>query len=384
MLVAVEASADRLGAGLIRALRTRLGAGVTFVGVGGDRMAAEGVASPVDIAGLSLVGLFEIAGAVPRALRDIEATIRLAEREQPDVAVLIDSWEFTWRIARRLKLRVPGALRVKYVAPQVWATRPGRARTAARYFDAMLTLFDFETRYFEAAGLPATCVGNPALRRMGSVGDSGGLRARIGASDDDPILLILPGSRPGEIKRVLPPFEDAAMRLSDVRPTLRLVVGAAETVADAVKARVAGWRIRADVIEGDEARYEAMRGATLALACSGTVTTELAAAGCPMVVAYRAHPATAMVARAVLKTRFFTLFNIAADAEIAPEFLQQHCNGPELAAAASALLDDPARRASQAAAQTAALASLGLGGPDPFEAAAEAVIALARANGRLA
>jgi lipid-A-disaccharide synthase len=384
MLVAVEASADTLGAGLVRALRARLGNGVTFVGVGGAKMAAEGVASPFDIGGLSLVGLFEIAGVVPLALRRLEETVRLAEAAQPDIAVLIDSWEFTWRVARRLRLRVPAAARIKYVAPQVWATRPGRARVTARLFDRLMTLFDFETRFFEAEGLPTSCVGNPALRRDISGADPERLRAEIGAAPDAPILLVLPGSRPGEIKRVFPALEDAALRLKGQRPDLHLVVGAADTVAAEVKARVAGWRHAAHVVEGDQAKLDAMRAATLALTKSGTVTTELAIAGCPMLVAYRGHPATALVARVVLTTRFFTLFNIAADQAVAAEFLQEHCNGPEIARAAAALLDDPAARAAQVQAQTAALAKLGLGYGDPFERAADVVIDLARERGLIA
>ncbi|HEY1752364.1 MAG TPA: lipid-A-disaccharide synthase [Caulobacteraceae bacterium] len=381
MLVAVEASADTLGAGLARALKARLGDGVTFVGVGGAKMAAEGIASPVDIAGLSLVGLFEIAGAVPRALRDIETTVRLAEREQPDVAVLIDSWEFTWRIARRLRLRTPGVAIVKYVAPQVWATRPGRARVLARLSDRLLTLLDFEAPLFEAAGLATTFVGNPTMSRDVSDANGGRLRSLIGAGEDDPVLLILPGSRPGEIKRIMPAFEDAVMRLKEQRPELQLVVAAADTVAETVKARVAGWRHRAHVVEGEAARLDAMKAATVALAKSGTVTTELAIAGCPMVVAYRGHPMTALAARIVIQVRWLTLINIAAGREIAPEFLQERCNGPELARAVAALLDDPPRRAAQAAEQTAALAGLGVGVADPYGAAADAVIEVMRARG---
>jgi len=383
MLVAVEASADTLGAGLAQTLKARLGDGVAFVGVGGAKMAAEGIASPYDIGELSLVGLFEIIGVVPLALRRLEETVRLAEAEKPDIAVLIDSWEFMWRVGRRMRLRTPDVALVKYVAPQVWATRPGRVRVVARIFDRLMTLFDFETRYFEAEGIPTTSVGNPALRRDMSRADPARLRAAIRAGPDDPILLVLPGSRPGEIKRVLPAFEDAALRLADARPDLRIVVAAADTVAVQVKARVAGWRRRAHVVEGERDKLDAMRAATVALACSGTVTTELAVAGCPMVVAYRGHPATAIVARSIIRTRYFTLFNIAADAAIAPEFLQEHCNGQELAAAVAALLDDPARRETQAKAQTSALAKLGLNRSDPFEAAADVVIDLARQRGLL-
>lgn len=383
MLVAVEASADTLGAGLARALKARLGASVAFIGVGGAKMAAEGIASPYDIGDLSLVGLFEIAGAVPLALRRLEQTVRLAEAEQPGIAVLIDSWEFMWRVGRRMRLRTPDVALVKYVAPQVWATRPGRARVSARIFDRMMTLFDFETRYFEAESLSTVSVGAPALRRDFSDADPARLRASIGSGPDDPILLVLPGSRPGEIKRVLPAFADAAMRLVDARPGLRLVVPAADTVATQVKALVAGWRHRAHVVEGERDKLDAMRAATVAIACSGTVTTELAVAGCPMIVGYRGHPATALVARAIIRTRFFTLFNIAADRMIAPEFLQGRCNGRELAAAAARLLDDPQLRAAQVRSQTAALAGLGLGKPDPFEAAADVIIDLARERGLL-
>jgi lipid-A-disaccharide synthase len=381
MLVAVEASADSLGAGLAHALKAKLGDGVELVGVGGAKMAAEGIFSPYDIGDLSLVGLFEIAGAVPLALRRLEETVQLAEAAKPDIAVLIDSWEFTWRVGRRMRLRTPDVALIKYVAPQVWATRPGRARVVARIFDRLMTLFDFETRHFEAEGVPTTSVGNPALRRDLADADPARLRAAIEAGADDPILLVLPGSRPGEIKRVLPAFEAAALRLADAYPKLQIVVPAADTVAQQVKARVAGWPRHAHVIEGERDKLDAMRAATVALACSGTVTTELAVAGCPMVVAYRGHPATALVARAIIRTRYFTLFNIAADEAIAPEFLQEQCNGPELAAAVAALLDDPARRASQVKAQTAALARLGLNRSDPFEAAADVVIDLARSRG---
>ncbi len=383
MLVAVEASADTLGAGLAKALKVRLGEAVELVGVGGARMAEAGIASPYDIAELSLVGLFEMAGVVPLALRLLEQTVRLAEAEKPDIAVLIDSWEFMWRVGRRLRIRMPDVALIKYVAPQVWATRPGRAKVLARIFDRLMTLFDFETRYFEAEGVPTISVGNPALRHDFAAADPAQLRASIGIGPQEPILLVLPGSRRSEIKYVLPAFEDAALRLADANPELRLVVPAADTVAAEVKARVAGWRRRAYVVEGERDKLGAMRAATVALACSGTVTTELAVAGCPMVVGYRGHPATALIARAIVRTRFITLFNIAADQAIAPELLQEHCNGRELAAAVAALLDDPARREAQAKAQTVALAKLGLNRSDPFEAAADVVIDLAREGGLL-
>jgi len=381
MLVAVEPSADALGAGLARALKQRLGSEVSFCGVGGAQMAAEGIASPIDIAGLSLFGVFELATAIPRALDRIAKTVRLAEAEKPDVAVLIDSWAFTSRVAQGMRRRTPGGALIKYVAPQVWATRAGRTRALARTVDHLMTLLAFEPPIFEAAGLASTFVGNPSLNRDPGAADPARLRAAIGVGVEEPILLVLPGSRPSEIQHVMPPFEAAVMRIKDTHPNLRVVVVAAALVADLVKARVAGWRHRTSVVEGERDKYDAMAAATVALAKSGTVTSELAVAGCPMVVGYKVNPATAFIARLIIRTRFATLFNIAAGEAVAPEFIQQDCTGPRLAAAVAALLDDPAKRSTQAAAQSTALEKLGAGVVDPFGAAADVVLQVMRERG---
>lgn len=380
MLVAAEASGDDRGAGLARALKARLGQDVRFVGVGGERMAAEGVKSPFDISELSILGLLEGLLAYPRVVRRADETAALAAREKPDVAVLIDSWGFTLRVAQRLKTLDPRLPVIKYVGPQVWATRPGRARTLAQAVDHLLSIHAFDAPYFEAEGLPVTFVGNAALTLDFSKADPKRLRAEIGAAPDQPILLVLPGSRPGEIARVLPAFEAAVSLLKARRPDLLIVIPAAPTVAEAVKARVAGWPQRAHVIEGETGKLDAMKAATVALACSGTVTTELALAGVPMVVGYRLGPVTAVIVRRLIRTPYVTLFNIAAQAFVAPELIQEHCNGPELAAEVAKRLDDPQLRAAQVAAQSAALDKMGRGGPDPSEAAADAVLKVVEAR----
>lgn len=376
MLVAAEASGDDRGAGLARALRRRLGEDVRFVGVGGARMAAEGVKSPFDIAELSILGLVEGLAAYPRVVRRADETAALAVREKPDVAVLIDSWGFTLRVAQRLRRRLPGLPLVKYVGPQVWATRPGRAKTLAAAVDHLLSIHAFDAPWFEAQGLPVTFVGNSALKADFSRADPDRLRRTIGAGADDPILLVLPGSRPGEIKRIAPAFDDAVQRLRDERPNLQVVVVAAPTVAEMVKARVAGWRHRGHVVEGDDAKRDAMKAATVALACSGTVTTELALAGAPMVVGYRLGGLTYAMVKRLIRTPYITLFNIAAQDFVAPELVQDECNGPALARELALRLDDPDLRARQAAAQFAALDKMGRGGPDPDEAAADAILKL--------
>ncbi len=378
MLVAAEASGDDRGAGLARALKRRLGDKVRFVGVGGERMAAEGVQSPFDIAEISILGLLEGLLAYPKIVRRADETAALALREKPDIAVLIDSWGFTLRVAQRLRRQQPGLPLVKYVGPQVWATRPGRAKVLAATVDHLLSIHAFDAPWFEAEGLPVTFVGNSALNVDFSKADPQRLRARIGAGPEDPVLIVLPGSRPGEIQRVLPAFEDAVNRLKAGRPDLHVVVPAAPTVAEMVRTRVAGWPHRAHVIEGDEGKLDAMKAATVALACSGTVTTELALAGVPMVVGYRLGPVTHALLKRLIRTKYITLFNIAAQAFVAPELVQDDCNGPALAREAALRLDDPALRRAQVEAQYAALDKMGRGGPDPSEAAAVAVLKLVK------
>jgi lipid-A-disaccharide synthase len=371
MLVAAEASGDDRGAALAQALRRRLGDGVRFVGVGGARMAAEGVNSPFDISELSILGLLEGLLAYRKVVRRVADTVALAAREKPDIAVLIDSWGFTLRVAQGLRKLDPALPLVKYVGPQVWATRPGRARTLAQSVDHLLSIHAFDAPYFEKEGLPVTFVGNSALSIDFSGADGRRLRKALGIAPDAPVLLVLPGSRPGEIARVLPSFADAVNRLKAERPELAVVIPAAPTVAAAVKAQAGAW---AHVVEGEAAKLDAMKAATLALACSGTVTTELALAGVPMVVGYRLGNFTHAILKHLIRTRYITLFNIAAQAFVAPELVQDACNGPALAYEVARRLDDPALRASQAEAQNQALLKMGRGGPDPSEVAAEAVL----------
>ena len=382
MLVAAEASGDTLGAALAVAIRERLGEAVRFVGVGGARMAALGIESPFNIAPLSTLGLLDGLAAYPLVLRRAAQTAELAVRERPDVAVLIDAWGFNLRVARRLRRIAGGPYLIKYVAPQVWATRPGRAATLARSVDQLLAIHAFDAPMFERQGLPVRFVGNPALALDFSAADLAGFRARLGAGPGDPILLVLPGSRPGEVDRLLPCFGDAVNRLKGARPGLFVVVAAGEMVAPTVKARVARWDGRVLVIEGETARLDAMRAATVALACSGTVTTELALAGCPMVVAYRLDALSHLVVERLIRTPYITLFNVAAKAFVAPELVQSRCNGSVLAREIALRLDDPDLRAAQVARQNVALEIMRGGIADPIGEAADAVMDALRRLGR--
>ena len=380
MLIAAEASGDNLGAGLAHALRKRLGEKASFCGVGGAKMAAEGIESPFDIAQLSILGWIEGIKAYGRVKQRVRDTVNLAKREKPDVAVLIDSWGFTIRVAKALREADPSLPLVKYVGPQVWASRPGRAKTLAAAVDHLLAINKMDLPWFENAGLATTFVGNPSFGIDFSKADGARFRTSIDAVADDPVLLLLPGSRPGEVERLTPCFEQAVELLREGRPKLKTAVVIADTVRDQVMGRIAGWPFRVYPVEGEMQKLDAMKGATVSLACSGTVSTELALAGSPMVIAYRLGELTYWLAKKVVTVRFGTLFNIAADEAIAPEFIQDDCTGANLARAVAERLDDPKLRADQVARQFAALEQMGRGAGDPSELAADALLAFLNAR----
>ena len=373
MLVAAEASGDALGASLARALKAQLGDDVTFVGVGGARMAEQGVASPFDITDLSVLGWLEGLKAYGVVKRRVADTAALAAAEKPDAVVLIDSWGFTIRVAKAIRAALPDTPLIKYVGPQVWASRPGRAKTLAGAVDHLLALYAFDAPWFEKEGLTTTVVGSQALHVDMSAADPAAFRASRGIAADAPLLLVLPGSRVSEIRLMTPVYEGAVARLKRQDPSLEVGVVAAGPVADLVTAEVASWPFRAHLVqEGD--KYSAMKAATVALATSGTVSTELALAGAPMVIAYRFQPLSYAIMRPFFTGKYATLFNHAADEEIAKELIQKDATPEKVAAEVGRLLADPEARAQQAARQTAALDLMGREGRDPSEIAAEAVL----------
>lgn len=382
MLVAAEASGDALGAGLAKALKSRLGPDVAFVGVGGPKMAEQGVASPFDIAELSILGWIEGLRAYGKVKARVAETAALAGREKPDAVVLIDSWGFTIRVAKAIRAAQPNVPLIKYVGPQVWASRPGRAKTLAGAVDHLLALYGFDAPWFEREGLPTTVVGSSALHVDMSHADGPAFRARRGIGPEASLLLVLPGSRPSEINRMTPVFEATIARLKSADPGLEVAVVAAGTVAQDVAARVAAWPFRVHLIDEAE-KYNAMRAANAALATSGTVSTELALAGAPMVIAYRIDGLSYLLMKRLVTAKHITLFNIAADRRIAPEFIQDEATPDALAKAVGRLLADPVAAAEQAAQQTAALDLMGRGGPDPSDLAADAVLRVIAAKAQV-
>lgn len=375
MLVAAEASGDMLGAGLIHALHAqRPDLDLTFVGIGGARMHEAGVASPFDISELSILGMLEGLKALPRVRRRVKQAAALAQTEKPDAVVLIDSWGFTLRVAHAIRKIMPDVPLIKYVGPQVWATRPGRARTLARSVDLLLALHPMDAPYFEREGLKTVVVGNPALNVDFGRADLAGYRKSLGLGPADPLLMVLPGSRPSEIRRLMPVFREVMERLGQARPQLTMVVPVAETVRELVVEATRDLALRYVLIESEDDKYSAMKTADLALACSGTVSTELALAGCPMVIAYKVEPLTYWIFKTIATIKHVTLFNIAAGKMIAPEFIQDDCTADKLVKALDERLDDKALRDRQIADQFSALDIMGRGQRPPAELAAKAVV----------
>ncbi len=333
-------------------------------------MAEAGLPSQTDISGLAVLGFVDGLLAYSRVKRAVAASVDAVLAAKPDVVVLIDSWGFTLRVALGVRAAAPGIKLVKYVGPQVWATRPGRAKTLAAAVDHLICIHDFEVPFYQPFGLACTVCGHPVLGRF-KQGDGASLRVREGIGPGEKVLLVLPGSRPSEISRVGPTLWRAAEGLQRARPNLRLLAVAAASVKDAVFAQAPGG---ARIVDERE-KEDAFAAATAALAASGTVTTEVALQGTPLIVGYKLGWITWAAARAFLFTsKYATLMNVAADAEVAPEFIQTRFTAHNVAAAAAPLLDDEAARENQVRAQDRALALMGRGERPASEIAADAVL----------
>ena len=376
-LVAAESSGDALGADLAHALR-EMSPSIELAAVGGTRMAEAGVESRVDVSNLAVLGFVDGLLAYGRVKRGVAATVRAVLAWKPDVVVLIDSWGFTLRVAQTIRAAAPEIKLVKYIGPQVWATRPGRAKTLAATVDHLICIHDFEVPFYQPYGLPCTVSGHPALGRY-KAGDGAALRAREGFKPKEKIVLVLPGSRPAEIRRVGPTLWRAAELLDREREDVRLLAVAARPVRKDVLAQAPAV---ARIVDERE-KEDAFAAATVALAASGTVTTEVALQGAPVIVGYRLGWVTWAVARAFLfKGKYVTLMNVAADAEVAPELLQTKFTAENVAAAAAPLLDDEDAREEQVRRQDEALDRMGRGARPASEIAAEAVLGVMRdANG---
>jgi lipid-A-disaccharide synthase len=375
-LVAAEDSGDALGADVIDALRAA-DPGVRISGIGGGKMRERGVASDVDMSGLAVLGFVDGLKAFGRVKRAVAAAGEAIIRTDPDAVVLIDSWGFMWRLARFLKERRHRAKRIKLIGPQVWATRPGRARVLAQWCDHLLCIHPFEQPFYQRWGLPTTVIGNPALHRM-QKGDAARFRAAHGIPAGKRIIGLLPGSRRSEIRRVAPTLVAASDRLMGGHDDRIVVCVAAGSVETAIRDMARDWTFPHVLATGEAEKPDAFASMDVAVACSGTVTTELAAQGAAIVVGYKLGWVTWALARLFLmRSRFITLLNVAAGREIAPEFVQTRFTPANVAAAAERLLSDSRALEMQKRGQAEALKLMAGPGRPAAEIAAETILKLA-------
>ncbi len=376
-LAAVEDSADALGSDLAQALRSQQ-PDVRITGIGGDELRKQGVSSPLDLSGLAILGLVDGVLAFQRVKRIVRSIADEIQQQDPDVVVLIDSWGIMWRVARELKLRNLRAKRVKLIGPQVWATRPGRARVLARWCEHLLCIHDFEQAFYREVDLPTTVIGNPAIGRLPQ-GDRDAFRRRHDIAASAPIIGILPGSRTSELQRVAPTLAATAALLKANQPAAAIVCLPAPSIRPQIIQHTSSWQTKPIIPDADDNRADAMAAMDVALACSGTVTTELAEQGAAVITGYKLGWLSWAIARAfLLRTRFISLINIAAGREIMPEFVQTRLRSDLVVEAATSLLEDAEARQQQIRAQHEVVARLaGTGEGTSAQRAASAILKVA-------
>ncbi|WGD56360.1 lipid-A-disaccharide synthase [Bradyrhizobium sp. CB1650] len=380
-LVATEESGDRLGSALMKVLRQRLGDGVEFEGVGGRTMAREGLNSLFPIEELSIVGFAAVVQQLPKILRLIRQTADAVTATSPDALVIIDSPDFTHRVARRVRAKNPAIPIVDYVSPQLWAWRPGRARTMLGYVDHVLGLLPFEPEeYRKLRGPPCSYVGHPLIEQLSSLRPNVEEQKRRDA--DPPVLLVLPGSRRSEIRHHLEVFGAALGRLQAEGRAFELMLPTMPHLEATVREGVANWQIKPQIVVGEAERRAAFRTARAALAKSGTVTLELALSGIPMVTAYRVGAVEAFILRRAIRVPSVILANLVIGRDVIPEFLQENCTPENLAQALSEVLTDSPLRRQQVEAFAELDAIMSTGNKPPSVLAADIVLATMRKGRR--
>ena len=375
-ILAGEPSGDKLGGALMAGLKS-LRPAVVFEGIGGPHMQAEGLESRFDMAELSVMGLAEILPKYRHLKRRIAQTAEAVIAMQPDVLITIDSPDFSLRVAKLVKAR--SRIRtVHYVAPTVWAWRPKRAGKMARFIDHVLALLPFEPPLMQAAGMRCDFVGHPVVAEpVATVEEAQAFRAAHGIGDA-PLLMVLPGSRKSEVARLGARFAQTVALVKARHPDMQIVVPAAAPVADAVLHLTAYWPDTKvldprwqDYADAMTQKRAAFRAADVAIAASGTVSLELAAADTPMVIAYDMSPLSRFIIGRMLLVDTVTLVNLVSETRVVPEFIGKACAPKGIAAAVSEVLATPD---AQHAAMSLTMQRLGQGGEAPGLGAARAVL----------
>jgi lipid-A-disaccharide synthase len=372
-VIAGEASGDALGAALLAALKS-LRPDLQVRGIGGPLMQAEGLHSLFPMEELSVMGLAEVLpkyAHLKRRIREAAADVLAAA---PDALITIDSPDFVLRVARIVRAARPDLRTIHYVAPSVWAWRPGRAAKMAHMIDHVLALLPFEPPYMTAAGMTCDFVGHPVVSApRASAAEAQAFRADLGGGG--PLVLALPGSRRGEVARLAPVIGGVLDRVRAVHPQVQVVLPTLRSVAAMVEGLTADWPVRPRIIEAPEAKRAAFAAADVAIAASGTVSLELAAHAVPMVIAYDMHPVTMWLMQRMARVDTVTLVNLVSDTRVVPEFLGGRCTPDLIAPALLGLICPGPARDAQRAAMRLTMERLGEGGDPPGLRAARSVLA---------
>jgi lipid-A-disaccharide synthase len=380
-LLAGEPSGDRLGAALMAGLKG-LSPGAAFSGIGGPAMAAEGLDSLFPMEELSVMGLVEVLPKYLHLKRRIRETAGAVLAARPSALVTIDSPDFCLRVAALVKAADPAIRTIHYVAPSVWAWRPGRAAKMARVIDHVLALLPFEPPYMTAAGMTCDFVGHPVTAEpQATPADAAAFRTAHRIAADAPLVAALPGSRKGEVTRLIAPFGETLRHVAARHPGLRVVIPTPAHLQALVREATRGWPGQPVVLPAPDVatRTAAFAAADAALAASGTVSLELAAQGCPMVIAYDMAPLTLWLMRRLARVDTVTLVNLVSDTRHVPEFIGKDCRAEAIAPALLQLLDQGAGPQAQAMAVTMDL--LGRGREAPGLRAARSVLSQLGAAG---
>jgi lipid-A-disaccharide synthase len=374
-IIAAEASGDHLGAALMRALKSKRAA-LRLIGVGRGEMANEGLQSLVPGEPLALIG-FGVIAHLPEILRYIRNVADRVVAARPDVLVIIDSPELTHRIAKRVRKAAPSIPIVDYVSPSVWAWRPGRARAMRAYVDHVLALLPFEPQAHERLGGPAcSYVGHPLIEKLDVLRPNASEDVR--RHTDPPIVVVLPGSRTGEIRRMTSVFGGAVALLKERAGPIEIVVPTVPQLKDSVVAATSAWAVPPRVVVDPAEKWAAFRNARAALAKSGTVTLELALAGVPTVAAYKVSLLDEMIARAAINVPSIILANLVIGENVVPDLLQRDCTPARLADALAPLLTESPERRRQVEAFARLDAIMEIGTAEPSSRAADIVLSYAR------
>jgi lipid-A-disaccharide synthase len=382
-IVAAEESGDALGAALVGALKARHSGALTLNGVGGRAMAAAGIISPFAIDELSIMGIAAIPRRLPMIFRRIRETAAAVVAARPDALVIIDSPDFTHRVARRLRRLAPEIPILDYVSPSIWAWRSGRARAMRAYIDQVLAILPFEpAMYVKLGGPPCRYVGHPLIERIAELRPNAEEAQRRRA--DPPVVLVLPGSRASEIRHLLGTFGAAIAQVAARTGPMELVLPTVPHLASQVRAGVAGWAVAPRIVVEPAEKWSAFRRARAALAASGTVTLELALGGIPTVAAYRLSVVEWSIAR-LLQMRStlpsVILANLVLGENVIPELLQSAATPERLAGALLPLISDTPQRQRQIEAFGRLDAVMAIGGEAPSAKAAAIVLDVAQHHG---